>query len=216
MRVIQITSAGAHTEAAARLAAAGVEPLGGCSIAGEPRPHHLLVSDAAVAIQALRRHDVGAREVRPPPPVTSSAVRWWKCWRDALAPEVYFDFRCLHHEEVKSSGSLVRVDLTGENGGAEPWRVLADGGVDVRCEFRCSLPTGSELHVLVPDAERATNVLERAGVPAAPMDYRGPRLEQGVSWWGEWRPALAYAGRVERPILMSFASPRVEHVPGVW
>ena len=86
----------------------------------------------------------------------------------------------------------------------------------LRCEFQCSLPSGPELHVLVPDADEATAVLEAAGITAVPMDYRGPQVDQGISWWGEWKPALAYAGRVQRPILMSFASPRVEHVPGVW
>ncbi len=48
------------------------------------------------------------------------------------------------------------------------------------------------------------------------MDYRGPRIEQGITWWGEWKPALAYADGPSGPILLSFASPRVEHVPGVW
>jgi hypothetical protein len=184
---------------------------------GERHPHHLLVSDPAVAISTLDRHGITAVEVTPPLPLTSEGVNWWKCWRDALPPDVYFDFRCLHHEKVRSRGALVRIrPPVSERPAPEPWRILADGGVDTRCEFHCSLPSGPEVHVLVPDVDRATAVLERAGLDAAPMDYRGPRIDQGISWWGEWKPALAYAGRVGRPILMSFASPRVEHVPGVW
>jgi hypothetical protein len=215
LRVIQITSRHDHTEAAARLAAAGDEPFGHCST-DDPVPHHLLVSDAAAAIGALRSEGIAAIEVEPPRPVTSDAVRWWRCWRDALPPSVYFDFRRLHHEDVRSRGSLIRVRHTGEESEIEPWRVLAEAGVDVRCESYCSLPTGPEIHVLVPDAEGAVAALERAGADVSPMDYRCPNPEHGITWWGEWKPALAHAGRVRRLILMSFASPRVEQVPGVW
>jgi hypothetical protein len=212
MRIIQITSAHDGTLDIARLA--GV--LGSCSLPDERHPHHLLVSDVATVVSTLSRHGITSVEVEPPLPVTSAGVRWWKGWRDALPPDAYFAFRCLYHEKVKSSGSLLRIRATDEDSADETWRVLAEGGVDVRCEFNCHLPSGPEVHVLVPDADCATAVLERAGITACSMDYRGPRIEQGITWWGEWKPALAYAGRTQRPILLSFASPRVEHVPGVW
>jgi hypothetical protein len=214
MRVIQVTSAHDDAEAAARLAADGTEPLGRCSIDG-PAPHHLLVSDTGVALRTLHRYGIAANEVTPPLPVTSSAVRWWKCWRDALSPNMYFEFRSLHHHKVESRGSLIRI-RTDESPHSEPWRILAEAGVDVRCEFHCSLPTGPEVHALVPSAEMAAGALQRAGVAACAMDYAGPMVDQGIAWWGEWRPALSYANRIQRPILMSFASPRVEQVPGVW
>src|SRR5215204_6325390 len=102
MRVIQITSAHVDTEAAARLSAAATQSFGGCSIAGERHPHHLLVADAAAAIAALREQGITATEVDAPLPLTSDGVHWWKCWRAALPPNVYFEFRCLHHEYVKS------------------------------------------------------------------------------------------------------------------
>jgi hypothetical protein len=214
MRVIRITSTHDGAEAAACLAAEGAEPLGRCSIGG-PNPHHLLVSDAGIAVTTLQNYGIQGVEVAPPLPLTRSGVRWWKCWRDALTPEVYFEFRSLHHHRVKSRGSLIRIRRNGELR-SEPWRILADAGVDVRCEFSCSLPSGSELHVLVPDADMGIEALKGAGIPASVMDYAGPRLDQGIAWWGEWEPALAYAREVQRPILLSFASPRVEQVPGVW
>jgi hypothetical protein len=214
MRVIRITSPHDGAEAAGHLLAERVDPLGRCVVDG-PAPHHMLVSDAGVAISALRRHGVRAVEVTPPRPVTRSGVRWWKSWREALPLRMYLEFRSLHHDHVKSPGSLIRIR---DDGGAssEPWRILADAGVDIRCEFQCSLPCGPETHLLVTDAERATKALERAGVTARTMDYAGPRIDQGISWWGQWKPALTYAEAVWRPILLSFASPRVEQVPGVW
>jgi hypothetical protein len=214
MRVIQITSAHDDAEAAERLSADGAAPLGRCTIDG-PAPYHLLVSDAGVALRTLHRDGIAAIEVAPPLPQTSSGVHWWKCWRGALRPNVYLEFRSLHHADVRSRGSLIRI-RTNQRPRSEPWRILADAGVDVRCEFHCSLPTGPEVHVLVPDAELAAEELERAGFAACAMDYAGPTIDQGISWWGEWEPALTYANRIQRPILMSFASPRVEQVPGVW
>jgi hypothetical protein len=214
MRVIQITSTHDDVEAAARLAADGVEPLGRCSVAGS-FPHHFLVDDAAAAVRSLHRHGIAALEVTPPLPVTDHGIRWWASWRDSLPPKTYLEFRALHHDRVKSCGSLIRIRVD-ERPLSEPWRILADGGVDVRCESSCSLPTGREVHLLVPDPDAAIATLQRAGIAACTMDYAGPTIGQGISWLGEWKPALAYARRVERPILLSFASPRVEHVPGVW
>jgi hypothetical protein len=173
------------------------------------------VSDAGVAIRSLLRYGIAAAEVNPPLPVTNSGILWWKSWREALPLPLYVDFASLYHERVKSRGSLVRIRID-QVPALEPWRVLADAGVDIRCEFDCSLPTGREVHVLVPDTDAAIEALQRVGVAASAMDYAGPRIDQGISWWGEWRPALAYAKRVQRPILLSFASPRVEHVPGIW
>lgn len=177
----------------------------------------LLVGEAEPAIVALAAEGLGAERVAPPVPVTEEAILWWKSWRNVLPIEVYSELRLRHHREVPSTGAIVRLrrDEFPEVA-AEPWKVLADGGVDVRCEFHCARPDGNEVHVLVPDPERALEVLGRAGFRAQPMDYEGPRVRDGISWWGEWRPALAYAGLVQRPILMSFASPRVEQVPGVW
>jgi hypothetical protein len=214
MHIIQITSAEKGADPAILLTAEGTAPLGWCAIDG-PSPHHLLVPDAAHAIRTLLRHGVTATKITPPLPVTKSGILWWKAWRDALPLAMYVEFRSLHHESVRSGGSLVRIQ-TDQTPAVEPWRVLAEAGVDIRCEFNCSLPTGREVHVLVPDPDAATLALHRAGVAAAPMDYVGPRLEQGIAWWGEWEPGLAYARRVGRPILLSFASPRVEQVPGVW
>jgi hypothetical protein len=214
MRVIRITSLHDGAEAARYLTDQRAEPLGRCSVDG-PHPHHVLVADAGIAITLLGRHEVRAVEVAPPLPVTRDGVRWWKSWRESLPLEMYVEFRSLHHHHVRSRGSLIRVH---DRGGAssEPWRVLADAGVDVRCEFHFNLPEGPETHLLVPDAATATTVLELGGIAATAMDYAGPRLDQGISWWGKWRPALAYAGELGRPILLSFASPRVEQVPGVW
>jgi hypothetical protein len=214
MRVIQITSTHGEVEAAARLAAGGVKPLGRCSIDGSD-PLHFLVSDADAAIRTLRRHGIAAIEITPPLPVTRVGIQWWSAWRNALPLQTYVEFGCLHHDKVKSCGSLIRIRSTGSLH-SEPWRILADAGVDVRCESSCNLPTGPELHLLVPDADVATAALQRSGVTASTMDYAGPRIDQGISWWGKWGPALDYARRFERLILLSFASPRVEHVPGVW
>lgn len=217
MNVLQITSMHESREAEALLVASGLQPLGTCNIrASRRRRPHLLVRDGGRCIEALGRHGVTAMVVEPPLPVSKSGVAWWKSWRDALVPNVYFDFRQQHHAEVRSFGSIVRVPESGKGGRVEPWRVLADMGVDVRCEFHCSLPSGLEIHLLVPDGDRAIRVLKQAGIPATHVDYRGPVLDPGISWWGEWKPALAYAGQVKRPILMSFASPRVEQVPGIW
>jgi hypothetical protein len=213
MRVIRITSPHDGPAAAGYLTAERAEPLGWCSVDG-PEPYHLLVSDAVVAVTTLKCYGVEAVEVTPPRPVTRSGVRWWKSWRESLPLDMYLAFRSLHHDHGKSRGSLIRIRHQGAN--SEPWRILADAGLDVRCEFHCDLPTGAEIHLLVPDVEKATMALERAGVSACAMDYAGPRLAQGISWWGEWEPALAYAAKVSRPVLLSFASPRVEQVPGVW
>jgi hypothetical protein len=215
MKVLQITSAHESSDAEACLAAAGLTPLGACTMRARPRRrHHLLVRDGGLSIEALHRHGITAVAMDPPPPVTTSAVVWWKNWREALGPQVYFDFRQQHHEEIRSIGSMVRVRQS--DSGVEPWHLLGDAGVDIRCEFQCVLPTGLEFQLLVTDGDKAIRVLKKAGIPATHMDYRGPVLDQGISWWGEWKPALAYAGQVQRPILMSFASPRVEQVPGIW
>lgn len=215
MRVLQITSAHESSDAETCLAAADLPPLGACTMrALRRRRHHLLVRDGERSIEALRRDGITAVAMDPPPPVTKSAVVWWKNWREALAPQVYFDFRQQHHDEIRSVGSMVRVRES--DSGVEPWRLLGDAGVDIRCAFHCVRPTGLEFHLLLPDSDKAIRVLKKAGIPATHMDYRGPVLDQGISWWGEWKPALAYAGRVQRPILMSFASPRVEQVPGIW
>lgn len=177
----------------------------------------LLVRLAATAVQALASAGIDATPVAPPLPSAHEGILWWKAWRDALPIGVYSDLRLRHHRELSSAGSIVRVRRDEFPADAdEPWRVLADGGVDVRCEFHCELPTGSEVHVLVPDEERAIAVLDRAGFTASAADYEGPRVRDGITWWGKWRAALGYATRVQRPILMSFASPRVEQVPGVW
>lgn len=214
MRVIRITSPQDGAQAVSRLIDEGVEPLGSC-FCDCSESHLLLVPDGERAVTALRRRGVRAVEVTPPRPTTRSGIRWWKRWRESLALNVYVEFRSLHHHEVRSRGSLIRIPQDRDTH-AEPWQVLADAGVDIRCEFHCSLPDGPETHLLVPDADLASAALERAGVEASPMDYLGPRIDQGVSWWGQWEPALAYAGEVQRPILLSFASPRVEQVPGVW
>jgi hypothetical protein len=214
MRVIQITSTHDDAEAAARLTADGAKPLGRCSI-DRPAPHHLLVADVGLSIRTLHRHGIAAIEVTPPLTSTSRGIRWWRAWRDSLPLETYVEFRALHHDKVKSRGSLIRVDAN-ESPGSEPWRILVDAGQDVRCESYCSLPAGREVHILVPDSDTAIAALRSAGLVACTMDYAGPRLDQGVSWWGKWKLALAYARRVRRLILLSFASPRVEQVPGVW
>jgi hypothetical protein len=214
MHVIQITSQHDGAEAAARLAADEIQVLGGCSIDG-PTPHHLLVGDVAAAFRTLHQHGITAIDVTPPLPVTKTGIQWWSAWRSSLPLKTYVEFRSLHHDKVKSRGALIRI--RGEQPlDAEPWRILADAGVDVRCEYYCPLPTGSEIHVLVPETDTSIAALERAGVIARTMDYAGPKIDQGICWWGEWKPALAYASRVQRPILLSFASPRVEQVPGVW
>jgi hypothetical protein len=214
MHVIRIASSHDAAEGAAYLVAEGAEPLGRCSLDGS-QPHHFLVSDAGLAITALGRHGVRAVEMTPPLPVTGTGVRWWNCWRESLPRDVYVEFRSFHHEKVRSRGSLIRIR---DRGGAssEPWRILAEAGVDIRCEFHCSLPDGLEIHMLVPDARTASTALARRGIAACTMDYAGPLLGQGISWWGQWKPALAYANKVRRPLLLSFASPRVEQVPGVW
>lgn len=177
----------------------------------------LLVRNAAVAVEALASVGIDAARVAPPVPSSAEAILWWKAWRDVLPIEVYSNLRLRHHRELCSEGSIVRVRRDEFPADAEePWRVLADGGVDIRCEFHCALPTGMEVHVLVPDENRAVAVLGRAGFAASPVDYEGPRIRDGITWWGRWQAALAYATQVQRPILMSFASPRVEQVPGVW
>ena len=214
MRVIRITSTHDSAQVAACLEAAGTEPLGRCSI-GRRTPHHLLVADADGAVRTLRRHGIRAIEVHPPLPTTRTGVLWWKAWRETLPLQTYAEFRSLYHSEVRSRGSLIRV-RTEHASRSEHWRILADAGVDIRCESYCNLPTGDEFHLLVPDADRATAALQYAGVHACKMDYAGPRSEPGVSWWGEWKPALAYARRLHRLLLLSFASPRVEQVPGIW
>jgi hypothetical protein len=214
MRVIQITSAHDEVEASARLTADGAKPLGQCSVDG-PSPLHFLVPNAKVAIRALQRHRIEAIEIIPPLPVTSSGVRWWKFWRDALPLKTYVEFGALHHDKVRSHGSLIRIRAT-ESPRSEPWRILANAGLDVRCESRCNRPSGPELHLLVPDSKNAIAVLHHAGITACSMDYSGPKIDQGISWWGEWKSALDYAKRLGRLILLSFASPRVEHVPGIW
>jgi hypothetical protein len=162
MHIIQITSAEKGADPAILLTAEGTAPLGWCAIDG-PSPHHLLVPDAAHAIRTLLRHGVTATEITPPLPVTKSGILWWKAWRDALPLAMYVEFRSLHHESVRSGGSLVRIQ-TDQTPAVEPWRVLAEAGVDIRCEFNCSLPTGREVHVLVPDPDAATLALHRAGV----------------------------------------------------
>jgi hypothetical protein len=214
MRVIQITSPHDGAEAVSWLALDGPEALGACAFEG-PAPHHLLVHDDAAAIRTLREHGIAAIEVSPPLPVTPAGVRWWSAWRSSLPLKTYVEFRSLHHDKVKSRGALIRV-RNDERLTVEPWRILADAGIDVRCEYYCPLPTGSEIHILVPEPEASLAALERAGVAACAMDYAGPTPDHGIRWWGEWKPALTYASRVQRPLLLSFASPRVEHVPGVW
>ncbi|MGD8328699.1 MAG: hypothetical protein PVJ49_04635 [Acidobacteriota bacterium] len=217
MKIIEISSGHALSEAVGALKAVGTAPRGACTVqAVGSRSDQLLVDDAPSSIAVLAERGITARAMHPPRPVDDEGVRWWKIWREALDPDTYFDFRCQHHEEVRSVGSLIRVRREDCPDGVEPWSVLADGGVDIRCEFRCHLPTGYEVHLLVPDAAEAGAVLQRAGIPCVDADYRGPELQQGISWWGQWKPALAYAKQVRRPILMSFASPRVEQVPGVW
>ncbi len=50
-----------------------------------------------------------------------------------------------------------------------------------------------------PTADCATAVLERAGITACSMDYRGPRIEQAHYLVGSGvKPALASAGRTQR------------------
>lgn len=205
------------SEALDVLKTSGLAPLGACTM-GSPGSsrHHVLVGSARSSIAALRRRGIAAASVKPPLPMTGKGILWWQRWRDALTRETYFEFRCQHHEEVRSRGSIIRIRKDDYPSGAEPCSALANGGVDVRCEFHCELPTGNEVHLLVPDAGKAAAVLKKAGFAPTDVDYRGPTLDKGISWWGEWKPALAYAGQVQRPILMSFASPRVEQVPGVW
>ena len=101
-------------------------------------------------------------------------------------------------------------DKPGE--GAKILADLATEGVNLLAFS--GFPSGRKAQLdLIPEDSAA---LKRAGIAASAMDYAGPRLDQGIAWWGEWKPALAYAKEVQRPILLSFASPRVEQVPGVW
>ncbi len=218
MEVIRLAGGDEVLAGRSALERAGIETL-----AESDRPcggevgTQLLVRDASAAVDVLRSAGLQATRVSPPVPNSGDAILWWKAWRDALPIEVYSQLRLRHHRELSSEGSIVRVrreEFPAE--AEEPWRVLADGGVDIRCEFHCALPTGMEVHVLVPDKERAVAVLAEAGFTATPVDYEGPRIRDGITWWGQWKAARDYASQVQRPILMSFASPRVEQVPGVW
>lgn len=221
MQVIKTSAERDPAEVRAALESAGMGVIGECDVeCPELAGHHVLVADAGAAVETLADEGISAIRVKPPTPVTDCAILWWKEWKLALSDEGYDDFRLLHHEEVLSVGSIVRVresDFPADEGSdAEPWSVLADGGVDIRCEFHCDLPTGREVHLLIPDAEKATDLLEAAGFRATPVDYEGAEVGQGIAWWGRWKPALAYAQETQRPILLSFASPRVEQVPGIW
>jgi len=197
------------------LASIPVEVHGECD--GDDGGHLLLVGDAPRVVATLADHAVSAVHVRPPTPDSHSGVLWWKRWRLALDPDTYGALRGPHHAEIDSVGSIVRVrQADTDHPAAQTWRVLSDGGVDVRCEYQCHLPTGLETHFLVPDDRRASAVLAAAGIPATPADYTRPGPGDGIVWWGQWEPATAFAREVQRPMLLSFASPRVEQVPGVW
>ncbi|MGH9164757.1 MAG: hypothetical protein ACRDZW_04490 [Acidimicrobiales bacterium] len=180
------------------------------------RGHLFLVASAADGLAALGAHGVVGVVVTPPHPVTWAGVQWWKAWRAAVSARSYFALRTRHHGEVDSVGSLIRVRKSDDRSAGGAWAALADGGVDVRCEYQSHQPAGIETHFLVPDAAQARAVLEAAGIACSPCDYRRPPPGPGITWWGQWAPALAFAGRVSRPLLLSFASPRVEQVPGVW
>jgi len=180
------------------------------------RGHLFLVASAAAAVAVLRAGGVAAVEVVPPRPVTLAGVLWWKAWRAAASSRSYFALRARHHGDVNSVGSLLRVRKPDDVSEAGAWAVLADGGVDVRCEYQSHQPGGIETHFLIPDAAHARAVLDAAGIASSPCDYRRPAPGPGITWWGQWAPALAFAGQASRPVLLSFASPRVEQVPGVW
>ncbi len=220
MQIVAISSMHDASEARAVLRSAGLNILGECVARFAEGPKcHFLVSDGNLAVRALRSNGVDAENVKPPIPVTDSAVRWWKAWRLALDSDTYLTLRRLVHGHVTSKGSIIRIrkrEIPSNHTNLQPWSVLADYGVDVRCELHCHPPTGAEIHLLVPDADAATSILESVGFHVTDVDYKGPILESGISWWGEWKPALAFANKIQRPILMSFASPRVENVPGIW
>ena len=221
MQIVQVSRAEKLTEILAALKPAALELLGHCAMDRLDQSElQLLVVDASLALQALNENGIEAKAVDPPLPLTDSAILWWQQWRRALDQETYLRLREQHHPKTRSEGTIIRIhERDFPAGGAdtvEPWSVLADHGVDVRCEFHCDLPTGLEVHLLVPDAEKANSVLVEAGFSATDVDYQGPEVRQGISWWGQWKPALAFANKVKRPLLMSFASPRVEQVPGLW
>ena len=41
-------------------------------------------------------------------------------------------------------------------------------------------------------------------------------LSEGIGWYGTWEDAVLESARSGRPIMLHFASPRCENVPGVW
>lgn len=184
------------------------------------RSYQILVPEADRAARTLIDSGISASPIQPPVPLSDSAVLWWKQWREALDPKSYEKLRMKHHDAVDSTGSLIRVPRSDfpvvDGKKLQPWEVLGENGVDIRCEFLCHLPTGVEFHLLVPDAALATKILRDKGFTVSDVDYEGPVIQRGITWWGEWNSALAYARKCQRPILMSFASPRVEQVPGVW
>lgn len=218
MKVIEVFDEASAVVSLGVLRSAGAAVHGGCPIAlSSYTGFQLLVDEPQAAVSLLEGRGVRAVWVEPPQPLDPDSILWWKQWRQAVSGETYLALRLQHHEELRSEGSLIRIprkDFPSPE--AEPWSILADAGQDVRCEFHCNLPTGPEVHLLVPDAELATKTLQSAGFKVTDVDYAGPDVKPGISWWGRWEPALAYAKETGRPILMSFASPRVEQVPGVW
>ena len=221
MHVIRVPFDREISEIQAVLRSSTVRILGKCNLdqAGQPE-RLLLVADSCSALQALNSAGIHAENVVPPIPESEAGILWWKEWRNSIDQEKYLRLREQHHPRTRSVGSIIRIhenDFPKEaSENIQPWQVLADSGVDLRCEFHCHLPTGLEVHMLVPDAKKASSALEAAGFTVTDVDYQGPKLEQGISWWGEWKPALDFANKIKRPVLMSFASPRVEQVPGIW
>ncbi len=41
-------------------------------------------------------------------------------------------------------------------------------------------------------------------------------VENGIVWYGVWEDAVAEVQRTNRPLILHFAAPRCQAVPGVW